>query len=325
MLACLAAAFLLASAWGCVSPRVQLFTDATDPLEQYTLSGTGEKKVLLIPIEGIISDSARDEILRSRPGMVQEVVAQLDLAKSDPSIRALLLKIDSPGGSVTASDILYNEIEAFKKETGIPVVASMMNVAASGAYYAALSADRILAHPTSITGSIGVLFINPDLTGLMEKVGVDVNVYTSGRNKDMGSPFRQSTEREEKLFEKVVASLARRFIHLVEVRRHLSPEQLEAVSTARIFLADEALQYGLIDKIAYLPEAVSDAEGLAGLPAGSRLVVYRRTRYANDNIYNNLQMRAGNPPLIDTGLPSPSFPRRSGFYYLWAPAATDNP
>jgi protease-4 len=125
--------------------------------------------------------------------MVQEFVSQLRLAEKDKKIKALLLKIDSPGGSVIASDIVYNEILAFKKRTGAKVVVAMMGVAASGGYYISLPADTIVAHPATITGSIGVIFFRPKVTGLMGKIGVGVEVNKSGKNKDIGSPFRQTT------------------------------------------------------------------------------------------------------------------------------------
>lgn len=314
------AALIAALTAGCVAPQIDLFTDATDPLKSYTLSGTGEKKVLLIPVKGIISDKAEDDMLRSRPGMVQEIVAQLDKAKDDPNIRAVLFKINSPGGSVTASDILYNEINQFKKDTDVKVLASMMNVAASGGYYIALPADHIMAHPTTITGSVGVIFIRPDITGLMDKIGVSVAVDTSGENKDMGSPFRKSSETEQQIFEDLIDSLGRQFIRRIETHRQLSAQEIESVATARIFLAEDALEKGLIDEIGYLPEAIDKAKQMAGIDEDSRVVVYRRSEFPDDNIYNSLQMREGRrTPLVDLGLPPELTRHLTGFYYLWHP------
>ncbi|MGM0451814.1 MAG: signal peptide peptidase SppA [Thermodesulfobacteriota bacterium] len=310
---------------GCVSPQVKLFSDASDPLQQYRLSGREEGKVLVVPVHGVISDSPKEEVLRTRPSPVQEVVSQLDMARRDPEIRAVLLKINSPGGSVTASDVIYNEIKAFKEETGARVVVSMMNVAASGGYYVALPADHIMAHPTTVTGSVGVIFMRPNIDGLMDKLGVEVAVNRSGKNKDMGSPFRKSTEQEKALFENVIDSLGGRFVQLVEKHRGLSPEALETIATARIFLADQALEKGLIDEIGYLPDAIDKAKSLAGLPDNSKVVVYRRSEFPNDNIYNPVQMQhSGNPSLIDLGLPSGFMRHLAGFYYLWTPGLENN-
>ncbi|MCK5205169.1 MAG: S49 family peptidase, partial [Desulfobacterales bacterium] len=142
---------------GCQAPKIRLFPSAADPLNEYTLAGEEKGKVLVIPIRGTISDAPKRQFIITRPSMVQEVVSQLRKAQKDPEVKALVLKINSPGGSVTASDILYNEIVAFKQKTKAKVVVVMMGVAASGGYYISLPADYILAHPTSITGSVGVL------------------------------------------------------------------------------------------------------------------------------------------------------------------------
>ncbi len=313
------AALLAAAAAGCVSPQVKLFTDATDPLESYTLSGTGEKKVLLIPVQGIISDNSKDEMFRTRPGLVQDIVSQLEMARKDPNIRAVLFKIDSPGGSVTASDIIYNEIKAFKEDTGAVVVVSMMNITASGGYYVALAADHIMAHPTTMTGSVGVIFMRPNIRGLMNKLGISVDAHKSGRNKDMGSPFRDITEEEKKVIDSLIDTLGKRFIQRVKNHRRISAEALEIIATARIFLADEALEKGLIDEIGYLPEAIDRAKDLAGLPQNSRVVIYRRSEFPNDNVYNSIQMRSGSASLVDLGLPPELTGHLTGFYYLWAP------
>ena len=107
-----------------------------------------------------------------RPSQVQEVVSRLRRAEKDEEVKAVLLEINSPGGSITASDILYHEIMDFKERTGARVVAALMDVAASGGYYIALPADRIIAHPTTITGSVGVILVQPKVTGLMDKLGL---------------------------------------------------------------------------------------------------------------------------------------------------------
>lgn len=319
----IAAALVAAAAGGCVSPQVKLFSDATDPLQQYTLSGEGEGKVLLIPVHGIITDRARDEVFRTKPSPVQDIVSQLEKARRDPGIRAVLLKINSPGGSVTASDIIYNEIQAFKKDTGASVVAAMMDVAASGAYYISLPADHIMAHPTTVTGSVGVIFMRPDIHGLMEKLGVDVAVSASGKNKDMGSPFRKSTKKEEELFAELVDILGGRFMERVQKHRVLSRADLETTATARIFLARQALDMGLIDEIGYLPDAIDKAKKMAGLPDTSRVVVYRRSRFPDDNVYNSVQMRTSGRRLLDLGLPEDLTRNLTGFYYLWSPGLAD--
>ena len=193
-------------------------------------------------------------------------------AEKDERIRAVLFKVNSPGGTIMASDILYHEISSYRERTGAKIIVSMMDVAASGAYYMSLPADMIMAHPTTITGSVGVIFLRPKAGGLMDKIGLGVDVIKFGKNKDMGSPFRESTEEEKDIMQKTVNEFGERFIGLVQKHRKLKDQAMGEISTARIFTADEALKWGLVDKIGYLSDAVKEAKMLAGLagrcPAG---------------------------------------------------------
>ena len=304
---------------GCASFNLKLFVDKSDPLHEFTLSGTDSKKVLIIHVDGFISNSDQISLLTENPGMVEHVVSQLKLAAEDDDIRAIVLKINSPGGLTTASDIIYNELMKFKKKTGKKVVVSMMDVAASGGYMIALPADLITAHPTTVTGSVGVIFMRPQVSGLMDKIGLSLDVTKSGKNKDMGSPFRLSTPEEEKLFQHVIDTLDARFLSLVQLHRHLTKEHLKEVASARIFIATDAQKLGLIDKICYLEDAISDAEKLAGIPKNSRVVVYRRKRYPNDNLYNTSVSHYGGSKvsLINSDILNLLGPAHTGFFALW--------
>ncbi|MGD8367223.1 MAG: signal peptide peptidase SppA [Desulfobacterales bacterium] len=304
---------------GCAAPKVTLFSDAAEPLKEFTLSGKGTGKVLVITVKGIIDDNPRRRLLRTEPSMVEEVAAQLKTAEKDKDIRAVLFKIDSPGGTATATDLLYHEITGYQQRTGAKVIASIMNVGASGGYYLALPADRIFAHPTSITGSVGVVFLRPQLFGLMDKIGVGVAVSKSGKNKDIGSPFRPATEEEDAIFQDLTDRLAERFIDRVRAHRSISGPALTDVATARIYIAEEARALGLVDEVGYLSDAVAAAKKMAGLAEDARVVVYRRTAYANDTIYNPATGPGAGPemPRLDLGL----LPVQAGFYYLWPMAA----
>ncbi len=307
---------------GCTTPKIRLFPSQADPLQEYTLEGEADGKVLVIPVRGIISNASREGFMRTRPSMVQEIVSQLRLAGEDKDVKAVIFKIDSPGGSVTASDILYNEIEVFKKRTGAKVVVAMMGVTASGGYYISLPADYILAHPTTITGSIGVIFSRPRVTGLMNKVGIDVEVNKSLFYKDIGSPFRAATAEEDKIFQDLTDRLAARFVDLVAKHRRLAPEIIAEISTARVYLANEALELGLVDEIGYLEKAINKAKNLARLPEDAKVVVYRRTEYPDDNLYNTAtRYDEGHGSLISLELPASLNPMKTGFYYLWPAAA----
>lgn len=302
----------------CSLPRLRLFGDGADPLKEYTLEGSGSERILLISVQGTISDMPQKGLLRSSPSVVQQVVSQLKKAEKDERIRAVLFKVNSPGGTILASDLLYHEISSYRTRTGAKIIVSMMDVAASGAYYMSLPADTIMAHPTTITGSVGVIFLRPKAGGLMDKIGLGVDVIKFGRNKDMGSPFRESTEEEKGIMQKTVNDFGERFIGLVQKHRKPREQAMAEISTARIFTADEALKWGMVDKIGYLSDAVKEAKMKAGLAGDARLVVYRRAKFPDDNYYSvtGAAVEDAHLPVVNIALPE-SLNLPAGFYYLW--------
>jgi protease IV len=319
LVALLTSGFFVCS--GCIKPKITLFPDGTEPLKEFTLQGTADEKILIVPVNGFISDSHKETPLYRKSSMVQEIVSQLKRAEKDKKIKAVILKIDSPGGTVTASDMLYHEITKYKERSGAKVLVVMMGVAASGGYYIALPADFIFAHPTSITGSIGVLFLRTNVTGLIGKIGLEIGIDKSGRNKDMGSPFRKPTQEEHEIVQNLIDDLAGRFLTLVASHRKLSDEAKTDVASARIYAADDALRLGLVDQIGYLDDAIKKTTTIAGLPEDAKVVVYRRVEYPDDNVYNTFSSKPPAPEisLIDPGLVDSLLPLRSGFYYLWLP------
>lgn len=310
----------LLMAVGCSLPQINLFPQA-GPLKEVVLEGTGDDKVLVLSIDGPISDKPKEGVLKSRPGMVQQFISHLKLAEKDPKIKAVLLKVNSPGGPVTASDILYHEIKAYKERSGVKLVISMMNVAASGGYYLSLPADWIMAHPTTVTGSVGVIFMRPGVSGFMEKFGFAMNVSKSGEQKDMGSPFRVASEADEAIFQELTNQMADRFYSLVQRHRNLTPQQMEEIASARIYLAPEAKKHGLVDEVGYLKDAVAKAKSLAGIAADAKVVTFRRHESQEDHIYNPTAQAGATGE--GAGIPSLSrmagFPE-AGFYYIWPSA-----
>ena len=303
---------------GC-QPKVNLFPDGTDPLLEKVQQGEGENKVLVISIDGTISAQSKRGLLGNSPSLVQEVSSRLKKAAEDEEIKALVLKVNSPGGGVTASDVLYNEIVRFKKKTGAKVVVSMMDVAASGGYYVSLPADHIMAHPTTLTGSIGVIFIRPKVAGLMEKIGVSVEISKSGRNKDMGFPFKPDTPEQKKIINNIIDDYAARFQGLVKKHRSISAEKLKTIFTAQIFSAEGAKKAGLVDSLGYLPDAINEACKLAGIAEDSRVITYKRKSYPDDTLYNSATSQAITPALINLDVGN-IMPPKAGFHYLWLPA-----
>jgi protease-4 len=305
----------------CAAPKVTLFPDSRDALQEFTLEGSGTDKVLMIPVNGFITHRSEAGFIRQSPSMVQEIVAHLAKAEKDEHVKAVLLKIDSPGGSATANDLIYHEILSFKRRTNKPIIAAMMNVAASGGYYIALPADVIIAHPTTVTGSVGVIFMRPSMVGFSQKIGINMEVNKSGINKDMGSPFREQSKAEKAIFQKVTNQLGQRFINLVKKHRKISPESEKEIATARIFLADRALKLGMIDKIGYLSDALIQIKKMAKITPNAKVVVYRRSEFKNDNIYNIATSHsASGLNLVQMNLLLNKAFSETGFYYLWLPA-----
>ena len=305
------------------APKIKIFASpATEPLKEFVVEGEGSGKIALIHLRGFLSSQPKQGMLRARPSQVQELVSTLKLAEKDDTVKGVVIAIDSPGGTTTGSDVLYHEIVDFKNRTGKKVVVAMFDVAASGGYYAALPADWIMAHPTTITGSVGVVFIRPKLVGLMDKVGVDIEVSKSGRDKDMGSPFRPTTKEEAALFQAIIDDFAARFHMLVAKHRKLSEADMETVKTARVFTANQAKKIGLIDQVGYIQDAFAKARSLSGLPKDSQIVSYRRDTYPNDNPYNTLD--SADPAKMSLLGLDASFimPPKAGFYYIWPQGLT---
>jgi protease-4 len=217
---------------------------------------------------------------------------------------------------VTASDVIFREIELFKREKPVPVIAVMMDVAASGGYYVALAADTIIAHPTTVTGSIGVIMLTFNASGLLDKIGVASNPIKSGERKDMGSPFRALTPEERGIFQSVIDDLHRQFVTRVVDRRKLSEVTARALADGRIYTAEQALAHRLVDRIGYMPDALDVARQAAGVER-ARVVVYHRPRQYRATYYAEAQQAAeGLSPggaLASLISPGPKF------LYLWLP------
>jgi len=303
---------------GCSVVSIDL-TPPVRPLRESTVEGTGRDKILLVDLAGVLAEEPIFT-LESKPQvpLLARVREELEKAAKDEHVRALVLRINSPGGTVTASDILYHEITRFKAQRKIPVIASILDVGASGGYYVALAADRIVAHPTTVTGSIGVLMLNVNSSGLLEKIGVSASYITSGPRKDMGSPFRALTPEERRIFQELIDGLYGRFVALVVRERRLPEARVRAVADGRIYTASEALTLGLVDQIGYLEDAIALARETAGVP-GARVVAYHRPRQYRATIYSSGEPTlpaAGGASVADLARLVTAGPR---FLYLWWP------
>ncbi len=210
---------------GCIN--INLGAGRKAELVEKVVYGTKGPKILLIDVDGMISERAESRIFEESESTVSRVRAQLDRAERDGSIRAIILRINSPGGTAAASDIVYSEIHRFKEKHEIPVIAQLMGVAASGGYYLAMSADTVRALPTTITGSIGVIFSGVSFSDLMEKIGIENQTLKSGPYKDAGSSLRRMTEEERAQLGSVLDCLYARLLEVVAAGRpNLSSEEI---------------------------------------------------------------------------------------------------
>ena len=298
------------------------FTTKPQPLEEHVVSGEGNAKVLLIDISRAISGQEEEEAfgVKRRESTTSRIREELDRAAEDDHVRAVVLRINSPGGTVTASDIIFHQLMDFKEKRGVPVVAQLLDMATSGAYYVALAADEIVATPTSVTGSVGVVMYNVNVSGLMEKIGVADQTIKAGQRKDIGSPLRKMTPEEKRILQAVLNQMQDRFLGLVRERRSgLTADGIKTIADGRILTADQALQLGLVDRIGYLQEAIDDAERRAGV-SQARVIMYRRPDEFAENIYSGAPVRPAQMNLInfDFGGLHTMAPQ---FLYMWLPNA----
>ncbi|MGD1995287.1 MAG: signal peptide peptidase SppA [Anaerolineae bacterium] len=214
--------------------------------------------VVVIPLEGLIATQTEAYAETITPEQVSEL---LERAEADSLIQAIVLRIESPGGGVVASNEIYHMI----RETEKPVVVSMGSVAASGGYYIACAADHIVANPDTLTGSIGVISQFPNAEELMEKIGVEVVVIASGSAKDIGSPFRDMTEEERAIWERIISETYEAFVAVVAERRDLSPERVRELADGRVYTGRQALETGLVDQLGTLEDAVAKAAELGDI------------------------------------------------------------
>jgi protease IV len=226
-------------------------------------------KILEVPVTGILMED--EESLRSRDNVVSRVRNELNAAKKDDSIKGVLIVINSPGGGITASDILWNEIKKFKTEKKVPVVAYCKDVTASGGYYVASIADFIMAHETSIVGNIGVISQFVNVKDLFQKIGVSVNVIKSttfdGKEsvKDMGSPYRTMKPKERKIFQDMINEMWGRFVDVVAEGRKgkLTHEEVEKLADGSIYTGKGAKEKKLVDEVGSKEAAFEQVKKMA--------------------------------------------------------------
>jgi protease IV len=301
------------------SPHFHLDLLGKEQIEEVVLKPSESKnKILILDLNGFIGTSLSPTLLRKEGDLISRIYYRLKKASEDPRIKGVILRLDTPGGEVTATDILYTEILEFKKKTNLPVVGLMMGVAASGGYYVASACDFIIAHPSTITGSIGVISIFPDFHQLMDQLGIQVNVIKSGKMKDAGSSFKELSPKEKDIFQEIVDELHQKFLDAVYRNRQsfISREKLEELADGRVYTASQALSLKLIDEIGYFDKAENKINQIAGIRE-AQIVAYTYYPQKTTNIYSK---ESTQKEFFEENIYSKLFKSLpSGFYYLWLP------
>lgn len=306
-----------------LSGCVVISLPGVEPLTEKVIGGKGADKVLLIDISGILADEEPNGLgFKTKQNLTARIKEELGIASEDKNIKAVVLRIDTPGGSVTTCDIIVHEIEKFKKERKIPVVAELMDLATSGGYYVAAASDRIIAHPTTVTGSIGVVAYSVNASGLMDKIGVTNQTIKSGDKKDIGSPLRPMTEDERKIIQSVIDNMYERFLDVIMAGRPgvFTRDELIKIADGRIYTAKQALDTRLIDSIGYMDDAIEAAREKAGIKEAS-IVTYAPERSYKNNVYSAYSAFDRAPQINLVNIDAGALARKAGlsFMYLWMP------
>jgi protease-4 len=236
-----------------------------------------EDRIALIRVEGVIVDS-------------QATVGELKRFSENPSVKAIVLRIDTPGGGVVPSQEIYDAIKRVRNKNNKAVIASMGSVAASGGYYIAAATDRIVANPGTLTGSIGVIMETANVEGLLQKIGVEGIVIKSGKYKDVGSPLRKMSAEERGLLQAVMDDVHKQFIEAVAEGRSMELRAAQVLADGRIFTGRQAKEAKLVDELGDLEDAIQLAAEVVGIEGEPKVVEPRRRFSLRELLDSKLSM-----------------------------------
>ena len=264
---------------GCGPTTITIGPPGPGRLKSKTVLSDGAfvtQRIALVDMTGMIYNANKPSLLSPGENPVSLLHEKLEMAAKDQKVKAVILRINSPGGTVTATDVMYRQVMRFKTKTSKPVIALMMDVAASGGYYLACSADQIVAYPSTVTGSVGVLLQTVSLKPALTKIGIHAETFTSGPNKDVGSFLSTLTDEHRTILQNLVDDFYRRFVEVVRERRPAIPnDQFDTVTDGRVLSGDQALKRGLVDQIGDLHSAFELAKSVAKVRRAD-LVLYHR-------------------------------------------------
>lgn len=289
--------------------------------EEYMEGKRGDDlpKIAVISVHGVIVSD--DESFSSTTADPRQICTRIRRAETDPKVKALIINLNTPGGEVVASDVIYSEILRFRKKTGKPAVAMLNTIAASGGYYIASACHPIVANKQTLTGSIGVIMSAVNYRGLFEKIGLQSEVYTSGKMKDMLNGGRVRTPEEIQIVQKLIGNTYQEFVRIVAESRGIPAEKIKnsEIGDGRIFDGVQAKELGLVDSLGYFRDAVKTAADQAKLKPDSYTVIRYKDSFSFSRLFSILSSRSGSIPLNLSleGAPGRSFtPKQGVLYYL---------
>ena len=294
----------------------------TNKLEEVTVregSGWSRPKVAMIEVEGMLMNARTGGFLQPTENRLSLFTQQLEQAAHDDDVKAVVLRINSPGGTVTCSDTMYQMVKDFREKTNKPVIAATQEVAASGAYYVACGCDEIVAHPTSVVGSIGVIFETFDVSRGLDKLGIKSESIKSGDLKDMGSPFKPLAPEARAVMQGMIDEYYARFVTVVTSNRAIQDQtKLRTATDGRVFSGRQALELGLVDRLGTLEDAIKLAKEKANAPRAA-VVMYKRPYGYSGSIYADSSTPPPRANVLKLDLPVEDLFLPRGFYYLWKP------
>lgn len=278
-------------------------------------------KIAMVDVSGMLLNSRSKAFLSSGSNPVSDLRETLRAIEKDDDVKAVILRINSPGGTVTASDMMYRELQSFKARSHRPVVTCMLDLCASGGYYVSCASDYRIAYPTTLTGSIGVIVQTFSIAGTLDKLGISTYAVTSGPNKDMGSPLRPFTKNDEQMIRQFVGEFYQGFLKVVkDSPQHVKAEDWATATDGRVVTGREAWRLGLVDEVGDLDRAIQKAKELAGVKY-AKIIAYTHLEEAKGSVYAAKEVPAPQMNLVNFNLAAPELLEmaggRPGFYYLW--------
>ena len=304
-----------------VSPGDQrMVTTVVEPAKSRT-----RDRVAVIDVTGMILNARIPGLLSEGENPVSVFHEQLEKAAKDKHCKAIILRLNTPGGAVAASDMMYRDVLAFKEQTGKPVVVVMMDVAASGGYYLACAGDHIIAYPSTVTASIGVIFQTVSLKPALSSIGIKAEAITSGPNKDAGSPLSELTDGHRAVYREMVDTFYADFTGVVrDARPGISESDFKEVTDGRVVTGRRALEVGLVDALGDLDDGFAKAKQMAGVKDASLVRYHRPLSYVGspyaDAGDRQPQANTTQVNLLQLNLDGSFGESASGcFYYVWLP------